>query len=518
MMIDQGSPLRKRPHAKPFHLLPGSGPNFAWMRKQLQNCRESHDSCRKAYASRRSLPMPLRLIDVGPVGAGTVYFRETEQLATKTFATASYVWGTADDSNPNDEPMMTKSNLQTRMKEGIPVSRMPRTIRDLIIVAQGLGVRYLWIDAFCIVQDDKDEKEEINQMAKFYERSEITICAAMASHCGQGFLQPRDPERTYGPIYEFPYSDGREKGTATLVECPSDDKLEPAECRAWIHQEIHSSLRILFFASKQVRWMCDDADKVDGGWRKIDNAPDSMTQQGMPPEGLTGERCQQRIRDWLECVHKYSNRDITRRSDRVPALGVEVEAYARDLRLPQTDFCCGIWRSDALRQLLWDKCQPQKLEDRDGPSWSWVSLLGQVDYSLSAHYSWPDCYESKIVHFPNDPKGDLHLLIRGQTSKVEWDGARVISESVFGDPGWMELHWDVTLPAQTVWLLKMIVNKYSGLISGLILMRSQTNSDSFERCGTFELTIKRLGKISFGQRQRIPMTFSWSVEQDVTIL
>jgi hypothetical protein len=39
---------------------------------------------------------------------------------------------------------------------GIPMTSLPRTFQDTVIVAQNLGIAYLWIDSLCIVLDDDE--------------------------------------------------------------------------------------------------------------------------------------------------------------------------------------------------------------------------------------------------------------------------------------------------------------------------------------------------------------------------
>lgn len=55
------------------------------------------------------------------------------------------------------------------------------------MITRGLGVDYLWIDALCIVQDDRDEwlrKAEV--MGSVYEKATLMISASGSSDANGG--------------------------------------------------------------------------------------------------------------------------------------------------------------------------------------------------------------------------------------------------------------------------------------------------------------------------------------------
>jgi hypothetical protein len=58
----------------------------------------------------------------------------------------------------------TTSNVASRLKS-IPLSTFPAKYRDAVIICQQLQIRYLWIDAICIIQDsEEDWQSESAQM------------------------------------------------------------------------------------------------------------------------------------------------------------------------------------------------------------------------------------------------------------------------------------------------------------------------------------------------------------------
>jgi hypothetical protein len=58
------------------------------------------------------------------------------------------VWG-------DKAQLMTKvANLEEH-KKCIPVQNLPKTATEAIEITRRIGVRWLWIDALCIIQDDR---------------------------------------------------------------------------------------------------------------------------------------------------------------------------------------------------------------------------------------------------------------------------------------------------------------------------------------------------------------------------
>lgn len=74
--------------------------------------------------------------------------------------------------------VVLKSNMEEH-KLAIPWDRLPLAFQQLCSVARRLRLRYVWIDALCIVQDDThDEAVDISVMASIFEAAELTIVSA----------------------------------------------------------------------------------------------------------------------------------------------------------------------------------------------------------------------------------------------------------------------------------------------------------------------------------------------------
>jgi hypothetical protein len=78
------------------------------------------------------------------------------------YTTLSYCWR-------GKQPITTTiANLGTNI-QGLQSHLLPKTILDGIKVTRKLGIRYFWVNALCIVQDDTlDKLEEIPKMGSQY--------------------------------------------------------------------------------------------------------------------------------------------------------------------------------------------------------------------------------------------------------------------------------------------------------------------------------------------------------------
>lgn len=120
----------------------GSEAAFFLAKWWLDRCKRDHKACRDFQ---KTAQLPDRIIDVGPSdGSREPRLRETSGVQRADYVTLSHRWG-------SNLTLTTKeSNLWERMR-GIPVQSMPQTFKDAVKITRKLGVRYLWIDALCIL-------------------------------------------------------------------------------------------------------------------------------------------------------------------------------------------------------------------------------------------------------------------------------------------------------------------------------------------------------------------------------
>ena len=142
----------------------------------------------------------------------------------------------------------------------IPVTNLSKTFQDAFTAARlYLGVRFIWIDSLCIIQDDpQDWRAESITMQDVYTHSFCNLSAMAISSGVHGLFPPRDIDRVRPCEVETSWV-GRDP--ETYVPIPKrfwDEQLDyaPLSRRGWVFQERWLAPRILHFGSDQLLWEC----------------------------------------------------------------------------------------------------------------------------------------------------------------------------------------------------------------------------------------------------------------------
>ncbi|KAK7423670.1 hypothetical protein QQX98_000860 [Neonectria punicea] len=152
------------------------------------------------------------------------------------YVALSYVWGPAVAQGA---PGKGKS---------LP-ALLPRTVEDAITVVKELGLRYLWIDRYCLDQSNKAEfKAQLDQMADIYRHALVTIIGAAGSDADYGLPGVSSRARTKQPRIKV--------GDYTLWSSMTDPRKLVRDStwmtRAWTHQEGVFSWNWFAFTDEQV--------------------------------------------------------------------------------------------------------------------------------------------------------------------------------------------------------------------------------------------------------------------------
>jgi hypothetical protein len=151
----------------------------------------------------------------------------------------------------------TTLNVDKYIEYGLPMEKIPQTIKDAIPVTHELGLRYLWIDRFCILQNSSaDKSNEIGQMRRVYRNAYVKIIAAKADKVSEGFLQDCP---THGLSYSVPfyYNDGKLRSMTLLPnsQYKYNQMKEPINSRGWCLQERILAPRALVYTSNTLQYV-----------------------------------------------------------------------------------------------------------------------------------------------------------------------------------------------------------------------------------------------------------------------
>ncbi|KAN0089032.1 Heterokaryon incompatibility protein (HET) domain containing protein [Hyaloscypha variabilis] len=399
----------------PYERDVGSTRSFDFAQLLLKHCLLEHEDCRadsfsRPYLLNSTFRFPTRLVCIlhtkdSPNGddvAPRVQLVETDAIAPelqipldeKGYAALSYCWG------GDQQKKLTKANLNC-LKQGISFVELPKTLRDAILVTSSLKIDYLWIDALCIIQDDHADKEnELSRMSEYYGCSTVTICAASASKCSEGFLGVNGESNFQAGPFQIPLrisADHEDLSSVQLfVQAPFP--IQPTARRAWTFQESMLSRRLLIYTSRQLYWSCKHYEGGCRGVEVVQDDGDPMVPGIHPlvldhPSAFTAGQLPRisasLFRKWSYIVREYTERELSIPDDKLLAISALAQYFATLFSSSggELKYLAGLWKfadnKQFRGQLLWSVKDPsisRRPRTYRAPSWSWASLDGHADY------------------------------------------------------------------------------------------------------------------------------------------
>ncbi|KAK1752263.1 heterokaryon incompatibility protein-domain-containing protein [Echria macrotheca] len=402
---------------------------FSLVKDWYRTCVENHMDCRVLFANPSAHmaedtppPLPTRILDVGPPDGSAQPRLFVSNGATAPYAALSHCWG------KHQIITTTKANFSAH-RNTVPFSALSKTFQDAVTVVRQLGLRYIWIDSLCIIQDDADDwKRESAKMGRVYQDASITIAATGAKDGTAGCFIPR----TFSlPRVEMPYrideasSSDAESMYLTLFpdrDLTSLESLEasPLGSRAWITQEWMLSRRTIHYTLGRMIWACrtlmegEDRDHVAHmdeqrlleSVKLYGQSRDQDHEEEVAPDAL--EDRMGFVVDWCSLVSTYTWRKLTFESDKPAAIvglakeieqGTE-EVYTAGIFHPKSKQAASnnnasamaeVWTRYLILQLFWfgkeTLARPDVLATQ--PSWSWLSTSGPVGFHTPAQAAEP---------------------------------------------------------------------------------------------------------------------------------
>lgn len=267
-----------------------------------------------------------------------------------TYIALSHCWG---EYNLVTTKKVTYAGRMIR----IEWTDLSAVFQNAIFVARRLGVRYIWIDSLCIIQDSQDDWElESSRMGQIYANAYLTIAATGSFDGTASFLNAtrslsalsiskldstfEDLQDGRVQVRRSLYDGCRLLDDYTFFPSHTLDCQGPLMQRAWAWQERIISRRVIQYTTSEVKWQCTmvracecDPFSIDGGKTTVSSnggrtvmlgnssiklgAAATLGNSVEAPRRMRGQR--EIHFQWQALVRDFSGLDLTYPSDMLPA-------------------------------------------------------------------------------------------------------------------------------------------------------------------------------------------------------
>ncbi|KAF7542797.1 hypothetical protein G7Z17_g11265 [Cylindrodendrum hubeiense] len=441
--------------------------------KLLETCERDHPQCISLV---QDAHLPTRVLDLGSLPPDQVRVFESKGKVKAPYVTLSHCWGKFDPS----KLILNQGNL-AELTTQLAYGRLAPVFRDAVDLTRNLGIRYLWIDALCIIQDSKsDWAVESLLMGSVYAHATLNIAASSSPDSNTPFLRPRK----FIPDVQLPFI-SIQTGKQGTISLPLN--------------EFHYGNRSMYPYNKPSQIVASSSPAtIQEAWSTL-------------------------AEHWYKSLNEFGLRHLTYADDALPAMSAIAEHFGT---LTKDSYLAGIWKSDLHRGLLWHVTELTKKEavrSSVAPSWSWASLFRESGTFLSSvvisasRYRVTSAIDAQLLDAELDPMhgntmGQMRraaLRMRGLTKMIVLDSKpdQGFNTLVY-KPTSQQFELSVSLDddfffascSQTfqgpVELLALFLSQWNHdhhyrdvVLSGLLLApaTNATSHGAFTRCGTFEI-------------------------------
>jgi hypothetical protein len=287
-----------------------------------------------------------------------------------------------------------------------------------------LGLKYIWIDSLCIIQDDKEDwKVQAAQMCSIYRGSYITIAATSSNDSDQGMFWrvPKFPIQVKSSSSHDVFIREAPEHQYGIQDLSDDDY--PLLSRGWVYQERLLAPRVVHFGRSELRFedikataQCECGMEV--AWPRKESHHRSLSVSDIAE-----------VRShWHEIVGQFSTLNLTFYSDYLPALAGIARQYGTAHQDVLGQYVAGLWEKTLVYDLLWyvsDGYNSRRQEVCNAPSWSWASTSagtgGMLRYTRASE-------DLEIMEF--------HVALAGPDEYGPIDSAELIVQGYLAVGSW----------------------------------------------------------------------------------
>lgn len=390
---------------------------------------------------------PRRLLDLGDSPRTSI--RLVDGAGTSgPYATVSHVWKPRGGS----DLVLNKDTLPKLMGQRIRWRDLPPVVQDAVVIASEQDIRYLWLHALCVVQDDpQDVAWHVEQAHRTYGHSYLNIALERSTHLHETCLGTRWLDRRKGvevqeveipvfkdkkpyKLYARPAVHHRESHASLHVEPtffpyhrPRDDLNAPPcpllESTAFLQEQILAP-RTLHIGMSELAWECRIETGCECRPSKTAITEDIPSTISALKSALARRPVEyfQASQLWDEFRRTYIQQAVQKPgvadTDRLsPLIGLASALQP----LIDKQFVAGLFASsddDLASQLMWhigaarprglpDKATEPgrwRVDDGDGgggaahvPSWSWASMVTRYACAVGSPHTLFNRYGSAFL-------------------------------------------------------------------------------------------------------------------------
>lgn len=326
-----------------------------------------------------------------------------------TYAALSYRWDTGECVK------LEHCKLEAFQRD-IPFSKLSTTFQDAARIALNLGLRYLWIDALCIIQDSAlDWERESSRMGDVYAGSTVTLAAESIGAYGIFGVGGScvDLWPAFQRQFSVPARNGGQTQAMTRVTFKLADKQGEVahrifhgqamtargpsilDRRGWTLQERLLSPRVLHCSEGEFAWECLRHLRCECQvipLPKQNQVRYRASLRNHLTANTSGGNPAVPAFPWSDVVTSFTARELTKHSDRVFAIS---GLAARMGAGAEERYMCGLWRDQLPLYLMWYRAarsrgtlaEPEIEDDTNhrlpssyAPTWSWASITGTISF------------------------------------------------------------------------------------------------------------------------------------------